>query len=120
MRFKIDVASENVRRMKASGVTMLAGTDAPNLGSFGISLHGQLELLMRAGLTPAEALRAATQAPAKAFGLTDRGQIKPGSRADLVLVDGNPLDDIRITRAIVRVFKNGYEVARSIPPASGP
>jgi imidazolonepropionase-like amidohydrolase len=120
VRFKIDVASENVRRMKEAGVPMLAGTDAPNLGSFGISLHGEMELLTRAGLTPAEALRAATMAPAKAFGLNDRGQIKAGNRADLVLVEGNPLQDIQVTRAIVRVFKNGYEVARSIPPASRP
>lgn len=118
VRFRIDVASENVRRMKAAGVRLLAGTDAPNLGSFGISLHGELELLTRAGLTPAEALRAATLAPAQAFGLTDRGQIKAGSRADLVLVEGNPLDDIQLTRAIVRVFKNGYDVPRIIPASS--
>lgn len=114
VRFKIDVASENVRRMKAAGVRMLTGTDAPNLGSFGVSLHGEMELLTRAGLTPAEAIRAATQAPAQAFGLSDRGQIEAGSRADLVLVDGNPLEDIQLTRAIVRVFKNGYEVSRSM------
>lgn len=115
VRFRIDVAIENVRRLRAAGVRLLAGTDAPNLGSFGISLHGELELLTRGGLTPAEAIQAATQAPAQAFGLTDRGQIKAGSRADLVLVEGNPLEDITQTRAIVRVFKNGYEVSRSIP-----
>jgi len=114
VRFKIDVASENVRRMKAAGVRMLAGTDAPNLGSFGVSLHGELELLTRAGLTPAEAIHASTQAPAQSFGLSDRGRIEAGRRADLVLVDGNPLEDVRLTRAIVRVFKNGYELSRSM------
>jgi imidazolonepropionase-like amidohydrolase len=115
VRFKIDVASENVRRMKTAGVRMLAGTDAPNLGAFGVSLHGELELLARAGLTPAEAIRAATQAPAQAFGLSDRGRIAAGARADLVLVNGNPLEDVRLTRAIARVFKNGYEISRTIP-----
>ena len=115
VRFKIDVASENVRRMRAAGVRILAGTDAPNLGAFGASLHGELEMLTRAGLSPAEAIAAATLSPANAFGLTDRGRITPGARADFVLVDGNPLEDIQLTRAIARVFKNGYEVPRSLP-----
>lgn len=119
VRFKIDVASENVRRMKASGVRMLAGTDAPNLGAFGVSLHGELELLTRAGLTPMEALRAATLTPAQTFGLVDRGRIAAGARADLVLVEGNPLEDVQLTRAIVRVFKNGYELSRAMPAPTG-
>lgn len=112
-RFQIEGASENVRRLRAAGVRILAGDDAPNLGTHGVSLHGELQLLTRAGLTPAEALEAATRAPADAFHLADRGRIAPGARADLVLVDGNPLADITATRAIVRVFKNGYDVPRT-------
>jgi len=59
------------------------------------------------------ARKAATRAPAEAFRLADRGRITPGARADVVLVDGNPLADIKATRAIVRVFKNGYDVRRT-------
>jgi imidazolonepropionase-like amidohydrolase len=102
--------------MRAAGVWLLAGTDAPNLGAHGASLHGELELLTRAGLTPAEALRAATLAPAQAFRLADRGRVAPGARADLVLVDDNPLQEIQRSRAILRVFRNGVEVSR-VPPA---
>ncbi len=116
-RFEIDRASENVRRMKAAGVRLLAGTDAPNLSAHGASVHGELELMTRAGLTAAEALRAATLAPAQAFRLTDRGRIVEGARADLLLVEGNPLEDIEHTRAIVRIFKNGVEVSRALPAA---
>lgn len=111
-RFQVSNALENVRRLRAAGVRILAGDDAPNLGAHGVSMHGELVLLTRAGLSPAEALRAATLAPAEAFGLHDRGRVEVGARADLVLVHGNPLEDITATRAIVRVFKNGYEVPR--------
>ena len=118
-RFRLETALENVRRLRAAGVPILAGDDAPNFGPHGVLMHGELELLTRAGLSPAEALKAATRGPADAFKLADRGRIAPGARADLVLVDGNPLRDIRATRAIVRVFKNGFEVPRE-PPAAAP
>lgn len=112
-RFDLAQASETVRRLHLAGVPILAGDDAANFGPHGISLLGELELLTRAGLTPAEALTAATLAPAKAFKLADRGRIAPGARADLVIVDGNPLVDITATRAIFVIVKNGYEVPRS-------
>jgi imidazolonepropionase-like amidohydrolase len=115
-RHNIQRALENVRRLRAAGVRILAGDDSPNLGTHGASMHGELELLTRAGLTPAQALHAATRATADAFRLPDRGRIEPGARADFIIVDGNPLADIRATRAIVRVFKNGYDVARAPPP----
>lgn len=111
-RFNVERGLENIRRMHKAGVRVLAGDDAPNLGAHGASLHGELELLTRAGMTPAEAITAATRAVADAFRLHDRGRIAAGARADMILVDGNPLEDITATRAIVRIFKNGYEVAR--------
>src|SRR5699024_7096913 len=78
-------ARENVRRLHAAGVRILAGTDAPNPGLvFGASLHRELQLLVRAGLAPAEALVAATTAPAELFGL-DRGRLRVGAPADLLL-----------------------------------
>lgn len=106
-------ARESVRRLHAAGVRLLAGTDAPNPGTaHGASLHGELAWLVSAGLTPREALVAATSAPADAFGLADRGRIAPGQRADLVLVEGDPTTDITATRAIVAVWKNGARIDR--------
>jgi imidazolonepropionase-like amidohydrolase len=101
-------AEENVGRLVDAGVTILAGTDAPNPGTvFGASLHRELELLGRCGITPAQALNAATSAPARVFNLVDRGHIAPGQRADIVLVSGDPLTNITATRAIERIWRAG-------------
>jgi imidazolonepropionase-like amidohydrolase len=106
-------AEEAVRQLRTAHAPVLAGTDAPNPGTtHGASLHRELELLVKAGLTPAEALAAATSVPAKQFGLEDRGTIAPGKRADLLLVDGDPTTDIRATRKIVGVWKLGVAVDR--------
>ena len=113
VRFNLAIATENVRRLHQAGVSILAGTDAPNPGTvYGASLHGELKLLVAAGLSPVEALTAATSRPAASFRIPERGRIAPGMRADLVLVEGDPTADIEATRAIARVFKNGYEVVR--------
>lgn len=115
----LDRAIESTRRLHAAGVELLAGTDAGNPGTaHGTSLHGELALLVRAGLTPLEALRAATSKPAARFGLKDRGRIAPGLRADLLLVEGDPTRDITATRAIVRIWKNGYAID-GMPPKAG-
>jgi imidazolonepropionase-like amidohydrolase len=108
---------ESTGRMHRAGVTVLAGTDAPNPGTaHGPAIHLELALLVRAGLSPEEALRAATSRPADVFGLDDRGRVKTGARADLVLVDGDPTQDITATRRISRIWKNGYSVDRTPPP----
>jgi imidazolonepropionase-like amidohydrolase len=108
-------ARESVRRLHAAGVTLLAGTDAPNPNTaHGASLHEEMAQLVGAGLSPLESLVAATSGPARVFGLTDRGRIAPGLRADLVLVDGDPSLDIHATRAIVGLWKNGHAVDRSL------
>lgn len=115
----IDRAKARVAALHAAGVPLLAGTDAPNPGTaFGVSMHGELALLVEAGLSPLEALRAATSVPAQRFGLTDRGRIAPGLRADLVLVEGDPSADIRATRELVSVWKNGRRVDARPPAAS--
>jgi imidazolonepropionase-like amidohydrolase len=102
-----------VHRLKEAGVSILAGTDAPNPGTtHGASIHRELELLVDAGLTPAEALAAATAVPAQRFHLADRGRIAPGLRADLCLVKGDPTRDIKTTRAIVGVWKEGERCDR--------
>lgn len=116
-------------RLRAAGITILAGSDAPNPGTaHGASLHRELELLVEAGLSPLEALRAATSLPARQFGIIDRGRIAPGLRADLVLIGQDPLEDITATRSIESIWKNGREVERmrfdgpidAPPPVAGP
>ncbi|APA96787.1 amidohydrolase family protein [Nocardia seriolae] len=107
----------NVAALHAAGVPILAGTDAnastgvPVNPAFGASLHAELELLVQAGLSPLDALNAATTLPARHFGLADRGAIAPGLRADLVLLDADPLTDITATRAIRRIWSAGIPVA---------
>jgi imidazolonepropionase-like amidohydrolase len=76
----------------------------------GEALHDELGLLVDAGLTPVEALRSATVVPAAFFGLTDRGVIAAGRRADLLLVDGDPTQDIAATRTIRSVWAAGVQV----------
>lgn len=110
---QLSCAQETVRQLKARNVPVLAGTDAPNPGTaHGASLHGELSLLVGAGLTPVEALEAATSVPAHAFHLGDRGTIGAGKRADLLLVKGDPTTDITATRNIVAVWKAGVEFDR--------
>ncbi|HEY1203055.1 MAG: CIA30 family protein [Bryobacteraceae bacterium] len=113
-------AEEALRQLKAAHVPILAGTDAPNVGAHGAAMHHELELLVRAGLAPLEALRAATSTPAAAFHLDDRGVIAAGARADLLLVTGDPTADIKATRNVAGVWKAGIALApptETAPPA---
>lgn len=115
------VALAAAQALHAAGVPLLAGTDSSVPGSWnGASLHGELALLVKAGLTPTEALAAATSAPARAFRLADRGRIARGLRADLLLVHGDPTRDITATRDIVGVWKAGVRVAREPGTSAGP
>ena len=98
-----------VAAMHRAGVGILAGTDAPLRNSPpGFGLHEELVLLSRGGLSTADIIRAATLEPARYFGMLDSlGTIAPGKLADLVLLDANPLLDIRNTRRIAAVVANG-------------
>jgi imidazolonepropionase-like amidohydrolase len=112
---KLVYAKEAVAALDAHQVPILAGTDAANPGVVhGASLHRELELLVQAGLKPEDALAAATSVPAQTFHLDDRGRIAPGLRADLLLVAGDPTEDIRRTRAIVGVWRAGVPVDRGL------
>lgn len=107
LRMAIDI----VAAMRRAGLKLMAGTDASGLFPSlipGISLHEELRLFVEAGYTPAEALRAATLAPAQFLGQEkDFGSIDPGKVADLVLLDADPLADIRNTQKIQAVVLNG-------------
>ncbi|MFI9811192.1 amidohydrolase family protein [Saccharothrix variisporea] len=101
------------RVLHRAGVPLLAGTDAnPFAPLHGAALHRELVLLTEAGLSAVEALAAATSVPARHFGLTDRGRIAPGLRADLVLVQGDPTRDVSATGEIVEVWRRGVRQAR--------
>lgn len=106
-----------VPQMQAAGVTILAGSDSGPFNSFtypGASLHDELALLVRAGLTPAQALRAATLNGATFMGVASRsGSIAEGKDADLVLLSANPLADIANTRKIAAVVSRGKLYAQA-------
>jgi imidazolonepropionase-like amidohydrolase len=123
-RLDFDGALRSVTALHEAGIPVLAGTDTnypePGEGNailnayagHGIALHHELALLVRAGLSPAAALAAATSVAADAFGLADRGRIARGLRADLLLVDGDPSADITATRNIAAVWRNGTRLHR--------
>lgn len=103
-----------VSSMERVGVPLLAGSDAANpFVIWGFSLHDELLLMVEAGLSPLQALRTATLNPARFLEATDSlGKVERGMIADLVLLDGNPLDDIRNTRKIAAVVLNGRYLDR--------
>lgn len=103
-----------VRALHRADVPLLAGTDSTDAFVLpGFSLHQELELLVQAGLSPGEALRAATVNPAAFLDQAqERGAVEKGRLADLVLLDANPLEDIRNTRQIYGVVKGGKYFSR--------
>jgi imidazolonepropionase-like amidohydrolase len=128
-RLDFDGALRSVAALHQAGIPVLAGTDTnyPGEGDgnailnaytgHGITLHHELALLVRAGLSPAQALAAATSVAARLFGLTDRGRIAPELRGDLLLVDGDPCADITATRNIAAIWRNGTRLQRQPQPA---
>jgi imidazolonepropionase-like amidohydrolase len=100
--------------MNRTGVRLLAGSDSLDSYVFvGASLHQELQQLVAAGLTPREALAAATSSPAEFLGRGDLGSIAAGKRADLALLDANPLDDISNTQKISAVVLGGKYLSRA-------
>ena len=108
---------ERSRRIRDNFVKLadhiILGTDAGAVGDFfGYADHLELELFVRLGMTPSQAIVAATQRAAAAFGLTHVGTVAAGQSADFVVLDANPLDDITNTRRISRVYLRGEEIDR--------
>jgi imidazolonepropionase-like amidohydrolase len=95
-----------------AGIPIVAGSDT---GLVGYGLDREIELYVQAGMTPLEAIQAATIVPARAMKLdADSGTIEAGKRADMILVDGNPLENISDIRKVSRVVANGrmYEAGK--------
>lgn len=104
---------DNLRTLHEAGVRIGFGTDAGALPHrvIGFAEHRELELMTQAGFTPEQALRTATRDAAELLGLDDRGRLAPGRRADFVVLDADPLQDIRNTRRIRAVWQAGREAA---------
>ena len=111
----LDLAKENLRRAYQAGVPLVAGSDAGNpLVTHGPTVHRELQLWVDAGIPPHVALQAATHNAAILLRAENRiGSIRPGNDADLLLVDGNPLEDIRATERISLVVFKGERIKRS-------
>ena len=107
-----------IKKLFDAKIPFLAGTDAPAGYDLvpGASIHRELQLFVRAGLTPLQALQTATLNPALYFGKTaDWGTVAPGKIADLVLLSGNPLVDIANTRNVAAVVADGrYYSSRTL------
>jgi imidazolonepropionase-like amidohydrolase len=113
-------ARQRFTRMVEAGIQIILGADvgwgptATHVGSFfGYAEHLELEAFARLGMTPAQAIVAGTRRPAEAFGLNDVGSIEAGRAADFLVLDANPLDDIRNMRKIDKVFLRGVELDRA-------
>jgi imidazolonepropionase-like amidohydrolase len=108
-------AVENLRNLHAAGVTLVLGTDAGNAGTFhGPGVHREMEIWKNAGIPANDILKAVTLNNAQLLGAADRiGRIAPGYEASFLILDGNPLEDIGVTRRISDVFLKGERVRRS-------
>jgi imidazolonepropionase-like amidohydrolase len=104
-----------IRALQEAGAGILLGSDAPQIFNVpGFSIHHELEAMVASGLSPYEALRTGTLNPAIFFGATDRfGTIALGREADLILVDGNPLDDLGVLRRPAGVMVRGVWLDRA-------
>lgn len=118
---RIEDVLTTVVALDRAGVKILVGTDSsaplPFLGgvAHGASVHHEMQYLVRAGLPPLQALSAATAATADCLGLGDRGRIAPGKRADLLLVAGDPTNDISDTLNTRAVWRRGVRLTESTP-----
>lgn len=110
-RGNMDMALENTGREARAGIPFGMGTDSGPPGRFpGFNAHLEMEYMVKAGIRPMDVIVAATSAPARFFGAVNQGTLEAGKLADILVLDKNPLDDIRNTRTIAHVYISGREV----------
>jgi imidazolonepropionase-like amidohydrolase len=110
VRRHLPALRENLRRLHAAGVPIALGTDMWAFPGLGVSI--EMDLYVRSDIPPLEAIRAATQTAARSLGIEkDRGTMEPGKRADLLILDADPVKDVKNVRAIAAVYKAGERVA---------
>ncbi|HET7609513.1 MAG TPA: amidohydrolase family protein, partial [Gammaproteobacteria bacterium] len=113
-RERYAILERSLRKLDAAGAKVVLGADTGvEDHPFGVAEHLELEAMVDAGLSPAHALAAATSRAAEYLHLADRGSLVPGKRADLLVLDASPLDDIVNTRRISQVFIDGTEIDRA-------
>jgi imidazolonepropionase-like amidohydrolase len=113
-RQKYEFLKASVAKLEAAGARIILGSDTglPD-HFFGFTEQRELQLMAEAGMTPADVIVAATSRAAEFLGTMDRGSLVPGKRADFLVLDANPLDDIRNTRRIAKMYLSGVEVDRA-------
>jgi imidazolonepropionase-like amidohydrolase len=113
------ILQKSVAKLAAAGARIILGSDTGlEDHPFGFAEQKELQMMAEAGMTPAQVIVAATSRSAEFLGLTDRGVVAPGKRADLLVLDANPLEDIRNTRRIAGMYIAGKEVDRAALKAS--
>jgi imidazolonepropionase-like amidohydrolase len=113
-RANYTILQRSIAKLAAAGALIVLGCDTGLEDHFfGYAEHKELELMVEAGMTPSQVIVAATSRAAQFTGLADRGSLAPGKRADLLVLDANPLDDIRNTRRIAKIYLAGAEIDRS-------
>ena len=113
------ILQRSVAKLAAAGASVILGCDAGIEDHIlGYAEQKELELMVAASMTPSQVIVAATSRAAEFVGLPDRGTLAPGKRADLLVLDANPLDDIRNTRRIAKLYVAGTEVDRAALRAS--
>ncbi len=105
------IQAQNLAKLNAAGVKIVLGTDSSE--TVGWPVHTELSDMVVAGMTPAQVLTAATKTAAEVLKLDDMGAIAAGKSADFDVLDANPLDDIKNTRKITKVYLRGVEVDRA-------
>ncbi len=113
LKDQLPTINSNLKRVSDSGIAVGVGPDTGVMGAFpGLSVHREMELMVDAGMSPAQVLVAATRTAADYLGEPSLGTIEEGKIADLVVIDGNPLEDIKHSREIETVIKEGVVINR--------